>query len=75
MRIPVKGDTISLRGCRGTSPRTIWKVVSSIDNQGFGRIKSIKSGKQKRVVLDEKKFFSLNPSFKPRKSAIKFHAL
>lgn len=63
-RFPVKGDTLRLVGCSGTSNRTVWNVVTNIDSNGFGTLKSVKSGKKKRVVLNDMMFFKYNPAYK-----------
>lgn len=50
-KVPEKGDVISLRGCCGTSPRTIWTVLTHIDKNGMAKMKS-KGGKVKTILLD-----------------------
>lgn len=56
MRIPVKGDVISLRGCRGTSSRTIWTIVTHLDS-GFATLKSKR--RKKRLFIDDRQVAKL----------------
>jgi hypothetical protein len=55
LRSPVKGDIISIRGSRGTSPRTKWKVVTHADADGFATLKSTGNGKTRKSLINASK--------------------
>ncbi len=69
-RIPVANDIISFEKACGISPKTLFKVLSNTDNEGFAKLQYIKSGKVRELLIDRQKY---NPNWET--GQFKFHTL